>query len=104
MTEFKLLLITIALWGASTLANLPSNDDILDQDVRTISTRVNTLNVQVPDLELHTRIPATDVPTAEHILGDLHSLNNALLGVETVAPHSLTTLTCSRALCFGDDQ
>jgi hypothetical protein len=103
MAELRLLLIATLLYGTSVLANLPSADDTLQQDVTTINYNVNYMNTQTPDLQLHTRIPAKDVSTANQILGDLHKLDFALQGREQVAPHSLTTLTCSRALCFGDD-
>jgi len=103
MAELRLLLIAALLYGTSVLANLPSADDNLQQDVATINYNVNYMNAQTPDLNLRTRIPASDVQTANTIIGDLHKLDFALQGREQVAPHSLKTLTCARALCFGDD-
>lgn len=104
MTELRLLLIAILLWGASVLADLPKGDDNLQQDQQSINMRVGLLNATTPGLDLKTRIPADTVVTAEKILSDLYSLNNALQGKEALAPGSLTTLTCERAFCFGDDQ
>jgi hypothetical protein len=101
MNEFKLLLIALLVWGTSTLANLPSADDNLDQDVNTINLRVSMLNVTTPGLDLHTRLQLNNIPIAQQTLSDLQLLYNALQGKQVVAPGSLTTLTCARALCFG---
>jgi len=104
MNELKLLLIAILLYGTSVLANLPSGDDKLDSDVVKIKQNVGLLNGMTPNLNVNARLALTNLSTAEQTLVDLGSLYNALQGTQVVAPHSLTTLTCSRAMCFADDQ
>lgn len=103
MSELKLLAITLLLWGASNLAaNTTSSGGELDGYKTEIGHRLGTLNRNIPDLNVRQRAEPMNIPAALETISDVQKLENALNGVETVPPHSLTTLVCERALCFQE--
>jgi hypothetical protein len=99
--EFKLFAIALLLWGASNLA-ANTNGDGLDNYKGEIGKRVSALNTSVPDLNLKQRAEPLNIPAALQTLSDVTKLESALRGEENFPPHSLTTLTCSRALCYNE--
>src|SRR4051812_10840166 len=104
MSELKLLAIAMLLWGASNLAANTTSSDGLGQYRQQINQRVSKLNQTTPDLNLRERREPLNVPAALQTLSDVQKLDNALKGVEQVPDHSLSTLVCSRALCFKEGE
>jgi hypothetical protein len=102
MSELKLLAIALLLWGASNLAANTTSGGDLDGYKIEISQRLVHLNRTVPDLHVRQRAEPMNIPAALETISDVQKLENALKGVETVPPHSLTTLVCERALCFQE--
>jgi hypothetical protein len=105
MSELKLLVIAVLLWGTSNLASANTNsaDDLKNYKTE-IGKRVDKLNSNVPDLKLRERMQPVNIPAAMLTLSDVLKLENALKGVEEVPDHSLTTLSCARALCADGDE
>lgn len=96
MQWLKLVLVLMLAWGSATAVAKP------DPDVQTIKSWMAHLNSYYGDLKVMPRAGYNQADGRARMLRDLKTLEDVLQEQIQVAPGTLKTIACARAVC-GDD-